>query len=412
MTSRPTRNDVILAVALAVGAILSSVLYRIAGIFDEPAPAWATLPWAIAITIPLAWRRIAPITSAVIVSAAFIVGGLVYVPELLVGNIALFLAIYSVGAWSTVRRSALIARVAIIAAMLAWLVIALFIQATDPSALPDVPRLGAFSPMVAFMLLQILTNVLYFGAAFYFGDRAWAATRARAQLEQRTAELDGERFRLTEQAVALDRVRIARELHDSVAHHVSVMGVQAAAARATLDTDPAVARSSLLNVEETARTAVVELHQMLTTLRDSDSDSGGPEAGDPEGSAIGVAALPTLVAASSLAGIPTRLDIVGDPRPLPPAVSLNLYRIAQEALTNARKHAGPGAEADVRLRYLDESVELEVANTGAVHTRRSPGGLGQLGMRERVAASGGMLEIGPRSRGGYVVRARVPAGVA
>jgi len=412
VTSRPTRNDVILAVALAVGAILSSVLYRIAGIFAEPAPAWATLPWAIAITIPLAWRRIAPITSAVIVSAAFIAGGLVYVPELLVGNIALFLAIYSVGAWSNARRSALIARVAIIAGMLAWLVIALFIQATDPSALPNVPRLGAFSPMVAFMLLQILTNVLYFGAAFYFGDRAWAATRARTQLEQRTAELEGERFRLTEQAVSLDRVRIARELHDSVAHHVSVMGVQAAAARATLDTDPAVARSSLLNVEETARTAVVELHQMLTTLRDSDAIHDEPGAGDPEGSAIGVAALPTLVAASSLAGIPTRLDIVGDPRPLPPAVSLNLYRIAQEALTNARKHAGPGAEADVRLRYLDESVELEVANTGAVHTRRSPGGLGQLGMRERVAASGGMLEIGPRSRGGYVVRARVPAGVA
>jgi signal transduction histidine kinase len=411
VTSRPTRNDVILAVSLAVGAILSSVLYRIAGVFDQPAPAWVTLPWALAVAIPLAWRRIAPITSAVIVSAGFIVGGLVFVPELLVCNITLFLAIYSVGAWSANRRRATIARIAITAAMIGWLLVSLFVQATDPSALPNLPRPGAFSPMVAFMLLQLLTNILYFSFAFYFGDRAWAAARAREQLEQRTEELGIERSRLTEQAVALDRVRIARELHDSVAHHVSVMGVQAAAARATLESNPAVARTSLLHVEETARTAVDELHRMLTTLRDTDH----PEqegASDPEGTAIGVGALPALVAASSRSGIPTRLDVVGHPRDLPPAVSLNLYRIAQEALTNARKHAGPGAEADVRLRYLDESVELEIANTGAVRTRRSPGGLGQLGMRERVAASGGMLEIGPRSRGGYVVRARVPFGAS
>ena len=89
-------------------------------------------------------------------------------------------------------------------------------------------------------------------------------------------------------------------------------------------------------------------------------------------------------------------------------MSLNLYRIAQEALTNTRKHAGPDAEADVRLRYLDDAIELEVANTGGVASRRNPAGLGQLGMRERVLASGGSLEVGPRSRGGYLVRARVP----
>ena len=126
------------------------------------------------------------------------------------------------------------------------------------------------------------------------------------------------------------------------------------------------------------------------------------------GSTVGVAALPGLVQASIDAGLPTELEIVGDPRSLPPTLSLNLYRIAQEALTNARKHAGPDAVAEVRVRYLPDAVELEVANTGVARGRRAIGGLGQLGMRERVATSGGSLEVGPRSRGGYFVRARLP----
>ena len=311
MRALPSRNDVILAVALAVGAIVSSVLYRIAGVFEEPAPAWATIPWAVGIAIPLAWRRIYPIASSLIVGIAFIAGGIAYVPELLVCNIALFLAIYSVGAWSPQRRKAMAARVGITAAMLTWLLVALFVQATDPDAMPNLPRPGAFSPMVAFMLLQILTNVLYFGAAYYFGDRAWAASRERSQLRERSAELEGERARVADQAVALDRVRIARELHDSVAHHVSVMGVQAAAARATLDSDPDAARAALLHVEDTARTSVDELHRMLSTLRASEPVD------DPAGSAIGVDALPGLVEESRGSGVETRLDIVGEPRPLP-----------------------------------------------------------------------------------------------
>lgn len=410
VSSRPSRTDVIIAIAFLVSALLSSALYRIAGIFEEPAEPWITLPWAAAITIPLAWRRTAPIASAVVVSAAFVAGGALEVPELVVSNIALFLALYSIGAWSRDRRRALLARVAIAAAMLVWLVVSLFLHATDGSDFSDEPVAGAFSPLVAFMLLQLGMNVLYFGAAYAFGERAWSAARSREELEQRTAELAHDRVRLTEHAVALERVRIARELHDSVAHHVSVMGIQAAAARATLASDPEAARAALLHVEDTARTSVEELHRMLSTLRDADGRPGASDPGtsDPEGSAVGIATLPALIEESRRAGLPTRLDVVGEPRPLPPAVSLNLYRVAQEALTNARKHAGPDAEADVRLRYLDEGVELEVANTGSVQSRRSPGGLGQLGMRERVAASGGVLEIGPRTRGGYLVRARVP----
>lgn len=404
-SARELRIDLVVAVSFAVAALLSSVLYRVAGVFEDPAPAWAALPYALGVSLPLIWRRRFPSLSAILVAATVIVCGSIPVPEVLVGNIALFLAFYSVGPWETSRLRAHLVRSGIILAMAVWLIVSVYVSATSGS--DDEEMSGApFSPFVAFTLIQVITNVLYFAGAYYYGERAWAAAAERRALEARTAELEFERERLAEQAVALDRVRIARELHDSVAHHVSVMGVQAGAARSTLDSDLEVARTALLNVEATARSAIDELHGLLTTLRDADA---GPDAQAP--STLGVAELPRLVEESRAAGLPTTLEIVGNPRSLPPTVGLNLYRIAQEALTNVRKHAGPDATADVRLRYLADAIELEVANTGAARGRRAVGGLGQLGMRERVTASGGSLEVGPRSRGGYLVRARLPLGV-
>ena len=301
------------------------------------------------------------------------------------------------------RLRAHLVRAAIILAMSVWLVAWVYMTAVNNTG--DKEMSGApFSPFVAFTLIQVLTNVLYFAGAYYYGERAWAAARERRTLTARTAELEFERERLAEQAVVLDRVRIARELHDSVAHHVSVMGVQAGAARSALDADPEAARAALLHVEATARSAIDELHGILVTLRDADAAAIDSTAG----STVGVGAIPDLVQASVEAGLPTGFEVVGEPRPMPPTLSLNLYRIAQEALTNARKHAGPDAVAEVRVRYLPDVVELEIANTGLARGRRSVGGLGQLGMRERVAASGGSLEVGPRSRGGYLVRARLP----
>lgn len=401
-TTRERRNDVIVALSFFVGTLLSSVLYRVAGIFGEPAPGWATLPYALGVAIPLVWRKRHPSIVAVVVSATFLAGGSAQVPEVLVGNIALFLAFYSVGAWETHRTRAHVVRIAIAIAMVVWLFVAIHLGAAR-SVGDDASTGGPFSPFVAMTLIQVITNLLYFGGAYYYGERAWVAALERQTLAARTAELEVERERLAEQAVALDRVRIARELHDSVAHHVSVIGVQAGAARSALDADPDSTRAALLHVEATARSAIDELHGILVTLR----DAHGPSTAAPPDSTVGVAELPGLVQASRDAGLPTDLEIVGDPRPLPPTLSLNLYRIAQEALTNARKHAGPDAVAEVRLRYLRDAVELEVANTGTARARRI-GGLGQLGMRERVATSGGSLEVGPRSRGGYLVRARLP----
>jgi signal transduction histidine kinase len=188
------------------------------------------------------------------------------------------------------------------------------------------------------------------------------------------------------------------------------MGVQAGASRVVLDHDPAAARAALASVEDTARTTLEELHRLLTTLREVEPEG---QVGADERDLVGVAQLPGLVEQSRASGVPTSLSVLGEPRPLPGLHSLNLYRIAQEALTNVRRHGGPTASADVRLRYLDDAVELEVANTGASPTSSGVSrGLGQRGIRERVAACGGTVETGPRSRGGYLVRAHLPTAVA
>jgi signal transduction histidine kinase len=407
---RAVRNDTALAVALFVACVFSIMLYRTAGFYEEPAAMSLSIVWAVAMTLPLALRRRFPCSVALVLSAAFIVGQTVLVPELLISNITLFLGIYTVGAWVTDRRRAFLTRALIVLAMFSWLMIAMFIQATDPDSLAGFSRAGAFSPLVAFLLIQVLTNLLYFGGAWFFGDRALASARERALLERSTRELERERELTAAQAVSLERVRIARELHDVVAHHVSVMGVQAGAARMVMSSDPAAAKDALSNVEINARSAITELHGLLSTLRDP---GGAADPAATSASTLGLESLPELVDDSTAAGLPTTLDVIGDPRRVPAGVALNLYRIAQESLTNARKYGGSAATADVRVRYLRDAVELEISNTGRASGGRSnPGGLGHVGMRERAAASGGTIDIGRAGDGRFVVRTRVPVAAA
>ena len=401
-TARDYRADLILAVVILVGAILSATLSAISGIYgDEQGSMQLALVYAVVLAAPLAVRRRWPATVAVVIALAYFAAVTLRVPEVYVGNIAMFISLYTVGAWSVDRRRAMIVRVAIIVGMFAWLIIVMYRDAITQAEDADVIA-GAFSPFVAQVLLGILVNALYFGGAYYFGERAWSSAVQRAALEQRTAELEREREVTAAQAVALDRVRIARELHDVVAHHVSVMGVQAGAARAVLDSDREASRRMLTGIETSAREAIDELHRLLDTLR----TPGAADDADP--STIGLDALPLLAAASDAAGLPTTFTVVGVPVPLPPVTQVNLYRIAQEALTNARRHGGAGATAEVRLRYTeDRLVELEVVNSGRPMPEPRPG-LGQLGMRERATASGGTIEIGPRERGGFRVRVAVP----
>jgi signal transduction histidine kinase len=401
-TPRDYRADLILAIVILVGAILSATLSAISGIYgDEQGSMQLALVYAVVLAAPLAVRRRWPATVAVVIALAYFAAVTLRIPEVYVGNIAMFISLYTVGAWSVDRRRAMVVRVAIIVGMFAWLIIVMYRDAITQAEDADVIA-GAFSPFVAQVLLGILVNALYFGGAYYFGERAWSSAVQRAALEQRTAELEREREVTAAQAVALDRVRIARELHDVVAHHVSVMGVQAGAARAVLDSDREASRRMLTGIETSAREAIDELHRLLDTLR----TPGAADDADP--STIGLDALPALAAASDAAGLPTTVTVVGAPVPVTPVTQVNLYRIAQEALTNARRHGGAGATAEVRLRYTDDRlVELEVVNSGRPVPEPRPG-LGQLGMRERAAASGGTIEIGPRDRGGFRVRVAVP----
>ena len=402
---RPTpaelRNDVWLAAGLFVSAVLSTALGSVAGVYGADAAEgmqWALL-YSLGLTAPLAVRRRFP-DVVVAIAVVFFVGVTLRIPDLYVSNIAMFIAMYTVGAWVDDRRRAMWVRVGVIVAMFVWLIVTMFQSAIDPSD-DGLSQAGVFSPFAAMLLLQLLVNAGFFGGAYYMGDRAYAAAMSRAALEQRTRELEREREVTAAQAVALDRVRIARELHDVVAHHVSAMGVQAGAARAVLERDPDAARTALLGIEDSARSAIADLRQLLETLRTSAGDAEG-------GSTVHLSALADLVAHANGNGLPTSLTVVGDRVDLPDLVQVNMYRVAQEALTNARRHGGPDAAADVRLRYSSDAVELEVVNSGrAVAVPMRPG-LGVVVMRERAAASGGVLETGPRGRGGFLVRLRVP----
>lgn len=407
-----------MAAALTAGAIGSALLFVGASDADH-APVWVIVVWAVFLAGPLALRRLVPEMVALVITAAFVIGQYSGVYETLFANICLFLAIYSIGAWGRNRMLAKVARILITAGMLLWLLGVLAFQAVNPDSRPYGD--STMTQFVAIGLISIITNLLYFGAAYVFGNAMWASARQRRLLEQRSRELEREREVSSRQAVALERVRIARELHDVVAHHVSVMGLQAGAARRMLGkstpsrapgtdiaaVDPRVVES-LGTIESNAREAVDELHRMLATLRRSDDDEASRST-----STRGVAQLPELIEESRAGGLRVGLDTVGEPVVLPAVVGLSIYRITQESLTNVRKHAGVRATAEVRLRYLPDAVELEITDTGVGHSLRgapstSTGGLGQIGMRERVSAVGGTLETGPKPRGGYRVRARLP----
>jgi len=399
------RRDVVGALVLLVGSVVSLLLYLRIGTFPNAAEPWVSAIVVVGLSIPLMWRRRYPEAVAIVVSLAFFLGQTFLVPEVLISNITLFLAIYSVGAWSQHRRVATVTRIAIIIAMFLWIGVTLVGTVADPELMPGISRSGVFSAFAAVAVIQIITNLLYFGAAYYFGNTAFAGARTIAELNARTAELASERERSAQQAVALDRVSIARELHDVVAHHVSVMGVQAGAARRVLSSDPAQASSSLSTIEASARNAVDELQRLLTTLRDSD-----PDAANSSSSTRSIDQLPSLIDETVAAGVPARLQVIGEVRPVTTLVGFTLYRIAQEALTNTRKHGGERATADVRLRFGDDTIELEVTDTGIGRSLSKRGsGLGHIGMRERVAAVGGTLQVGPRSSGGYLVRATLPS---
>ena len=257
-------------------------------------------------------------------------------------------------------------------------------------------------------------GLLFGGAGAWILGTVLRTRRARVtDLENRAARLERERELEARRAVAEERLRIARELHDVVAHNLSVVVVQAQAVQRLLDRDVERAREVVASIEGTGREALDEMRQLLGVLRDSPDGADGPDG--PFGPQPGLEQLAELLDQVRAAGLPVTLRVEGRARRLPAAVDLSAYRIVQEALTNALKHAGQ-ARADVVVRYGEGELDVRVADDGrgaaaGIDSARLPGsGHGLVGMRERVALFGGELAIGPRPGGGFEVRARLPLG--
>jgi signal transduction histidine kinase len=433
-TPEQRRVDVLVGIAVALLAVLNLTLTSSFGVFalGHP-PSWPErILWTVAVTVPLVARRRWPDTVALVVSAAFIAGQVRAAPETELASGALFCAIYTLGAWGPSHRRSVRIRLGIIGAMFTWMTVSFAIAIPRLPADAFADAAGPIPPLLAAVVNGVLINVLIFGFAYFFGETAWIAARREHQLEVQADQLRASQAEAGERAVMRERVRIARELHDVVAHHVSVMGVQASAGRRVLDKDPVKARAALAAVEQSARTAVDELRRMLSLLRRSDTVAVPAGSAEPNGSsrtdpalstAAGIDRVEDLVASAREAGLDARVGVFGDPVPLPESLSQTAYRIVQEAITNTLKHAGATA-IDIRIRYLATELELDVADDGrgpagttAGTTAGNPAGnmagnmvgMGLIGMRERVAAHDGILETGPRAGGGgFRVRARFP----
>lgn len=385
-TDRALFRDTVLAVLLAVPSVALFVL-------SDPAALEATqgLPvdgvrapdgLGVALTLlgiaPVAVRRRSPL-------AAFSAGLL---PDTLlnalgyssgVSGVAGLVLLYSVAA----HRGLAIALAALLLALLTYSVGALV------------------SPIVALSWADHAMVVIVLAGVWGAG-RAIRLRRAYfEELKDRAARLERAREADTRAARAEERSRIARELHDVIAHHVSVMTVQATAARKVLPADPALAEEALSAIEHTGRKAMAELRDIVGVLR-----AGSPAELVPQ---PGMSALPALVERMREAGLTTTLAVEGEAGPIPAGIDLAAYRLVQEGLTNSLRHAGPGAEAVVTVRHEPRELDVRVEDDGrgmAFPSQRP--GHGLVGIRERVALYGGILNIGPRPGGGFEVRARFP----
>jgi signal transduction histidine kinase len=247
---------------------------------------------------------------------------------------------------------------------------------------------------------NVIPSLVWLAAAWFTGRLMRRWRQRAAQLEALTLALEEQRELQAQAAVAVERARIARELHDVIAHNVSMMVVQAGAERRVLDGGQGSTREVLETIEQIGRGALTEMRRLVGMLR---SDNGDPLAPQPA-----LTDLATLASQVGEAGLPVELVFEGERRELPVGIELSAYRIVQEALTNALKHAGD-ARATVRVRYGADSLELEIVDDGAGAAAPVPsGGHGLVGMRERVALYGGQLDAGRQPSGGFRVRVLLP----
>jgi len=412
------RQDVVLAAVVAVVGLVSLELVRSVGALDHVSQPWPVQSLAVLTGAALlVGRRRWPLTVAALAAAHMLVVGLT-MPSVM-GQFTLqlvyFVAILSGVSWARDRRLMMGVIGAIVLAMFVWVALQFAVGSAIQDVLDDTGTsdqdglLGAVPSAIA---LTVLINAVYFGGAVIGGQASWRNARQKAKLAEQASTIHVQSDTLRRRAVTDERLRIARELHDVVGHHVSVIGIQAAAARRVIDGDPEAAAAALGVIERSSREAVAQMRSLLGTLRDLGEEGAERDGRAPE---PGVSDLPALAAERTASGLVTAYDQVesspGAAQQLPGPLGLSLYRVAQEALANTTRHS-TARSARIVLRVEDRTstpyAEVEVLDDGRPRGATSGSGLGHLGMRERAAGMRGEVEIGPRPTGGYRVRVRVP----
>lgn len=425
------RNDVYLAAFFTAVAVVAAELARSFGQFEDvDQPAWLLYLLSGVAGASLAWRRRRPLLTVCLVYAQFLAVGLTVpmVTALAPLQVLYFVALYTAVAWAGDRRAMLLVAGFVVLAMLAWLAWQLAVGAGIDDWLDEIgtgdQRPGLLPPVTAYVISMWLVNLAYFGGAVVAGQLMWHAARRREQLADQADTIERQAEELQRQAVVAERLRIARELHDVVAHHVSVIGIQAAAARRVLTRDPAAAAAPLATIEGASRDAVTQMRSLLGTLRDVDRGLAGETASLRVEHRAPEPGLAEITRLAEEPGVDVTYRLVEDPAgaaaEVPETVGLSLYRTTQEALANVRRHStARGASVVVRVerrpgavpgdpRFRHGFAEVEVLDDGRSRPGTSGTGLGMLGIRERVATHGGVAEIGPRATGGYRVRVRLP----
>ncbi|CAM5447765.1 sensor histidine kinase [Streptomyces fimicarius] len=384
----PTGVDVFWAVFL----LGLSGVSMVSGMYDAGREEIVAVPVALGLSTVVALRRRAPEKMLLL---AILVGvvQLVFNVRPGIGNFAMLVITYTVATvgerWAS--RLALICSLSAAAlSQLRW--------EAEPG--------GSWAQVIFVTVIMTVPFVL----AWVLGDSLRTRRAYFDQLEERAARLEREREAQSKVAVAAERARIARELHDVVAHNVSVMVVQADGAAYVMDAAPDQAKQALETISSTGRQALAEMRRLLGVLRTGDAPESGEYVPQPD-----VEQIEDLVAQVRQTGLEVDFKVEGTPRPLPSGVELTAYRVVQEALTNTRKHGGPDAGASVRLVYFDDGLGLLIEDDGrgAAHELYEDGGAdgaghGMIGMRERVGMVGGTLDAGPRPGGGFRISALLP----
>ena len=366
-----------------VGGVLGALLIPVEG--SERSADWLAMLLVVGASVPVLWRRAAPRIGLPVATAFVVPYWVLDYPGAV--DVVLWLLFYAATRHGGADRRRV------------WQVVGLCL-----AVILGIAIVGVIVPTEDLPWVAIVGIFIIHGMAAVVGEALYQRSQYVAELEQRAAALEADRRFQTTLAAAEERSRIAREIHDIIAHGMSSIVVQAQGAQRLVDHDPDRAREVLSTIEAIGRNSVDEMRRLLGVLRDDEAEAAlSPQPGLHQ--------LGELARHAEDAGIELAIDVRGQQRPLPPGLDLTSYRVVQEALTNVMRHAGRPARADVVIVYGVDAIDIDVVDDGlgaAASPSTAGSGHGLVGMRERVEIYDGVLDAAPRAGGGYRVHASLP----